>query len=378
MTAAADRAATGMNNKLHGLDHLRAIAITIVFLYHYGVIFPSPAWVRTAGQFGWTGVDLFFVLSGYLIAAQLFREVSTRGSISLKTFFLKRFFRIMPGYWAVVAIYICLPFAREREAPAPLWKYLTFTQNLGLHLRTQGSFSHAWSLCIEEQFYLLLPCILLLLIFIRVFEKSGWLLFVLFGAGFAIRYYAYQHSVAPFENDDYIWAYWYKAIYYPTYCRLDAVLTGVGIAALAQFRPDIMSRITKHGNLLLLLSILILTGAFFLCADQQSFHASIFGFPLIALGYGVMVLGAVSPASFLYKKSSALTAKIAVLSYAVYLVHKIIIHLTQGGFRQLHIAPDSNLMFLLCIITSAAGALLMNRLIETPFLALRNKLLYTR
>jgi peptidoglycan/LPS O-acetylase OafA/YrhL len=53
----------------------------------------------------------------------------------------------------VVALYFCFPYVREREALAPLWKYLTFTQNLELDISSQGTFSHAWSLCIEEQFY---------------------------------------------------------------------------------------------------------------------------------------------------------------------------------------------------------------------------------
>ena len=59
--------------KLHGLDHLRALAITAVFLYHYSIMFPHPPRLEAVGKFGWTGVDLFFVLSGYLIASQLFK-----------------------------------------------------------------------------------------------------------------------------------------------------------------------------------------------------------------------------------------------------------------------------------------------------------------
>lgn len=54
------------STKLHGLDHLRALAITLVIVYHYGHLFPHPEWTNTVSEFGWTGVDLFFVLSGYL------------------------------------------------------------------------------------------------------------------------------------------------------------------------------------------------------------------------------------------------------------------------------------------------------------------------
>jgi peptidoglycan/LPS O-acetylase OafA/YrhL len=88
----------GLSHKLHGLDHLRAFAIIFVFFFHYGRLFPHPEWTNTISVFGWSGVDLFFVLSGYLIASQLFKKIATQNKISLKEFFVKRFFRIIPIY----------------------------------------------------------------------------------------------------------------------------------------------------------------------------------------------------------------------------------------------------------------------------------------
>ena len=66
---------------LVGLTHLRALAIALVFVYHYQ-LFGHPAWVERAFAFGWTGVDLFFVLSGFLISRQLFHSIATTGSFS--------------------------------------------------------------------------------------------------------------------------------------------------------------------------------------------------------------------------------------------------------------------------------------------------------
>ncbi len=363
------------NNKLYGLDHLRAFAITIVFLFHYSNMFPHPEWMNGLFRFGWTGVGRFFVLRCYLIASQLFRYIAVGKKVSFKTFFLKRFFRIVPAYWVVVIIYFCFPFVREREALAPLWKYLSFTQNLGLDLRTQGTFSHAWSLCIEEQFYLVFPVVLMLLIASRMFKKSAWLIVVIFLIGLIARYYSYSHFVAPYENDDYVRIYWYKTIYYPTYCRLDGLLAGVSIAAMVQFRPALTRRITQYGNLLFLLSICILTGAYFLCLEQESFAASVWGFLLIAIGYGVMVVAAISPSCFLYKFNSGITATIATLSYAVYLTHKIVVHLTQNQFERWSVGKDSNWMFFICIFTCLVSAFLLNRIVEKPFLKLRSILL---
>jgi peptidoglycan/LPS O-acetylase OafA/YrhL len=344
-----------INHKLHGLDHLRAFAITIVFLYHYG-IFAHPAWIETINSFGWTGVDLFFVLSGFLIASQLLAEED----ISLRNFYIKRVFRIFPAYFLVVALYFCFPALRERSTPAPLWKFLTFTQNIGLDLKQNGAFSHAWSLCIEEQFYLLLPLLMILLP-----KKVGaWLIGILFVAGFGIRLFCWYHFVAPATTDS--WVVWYKWIYYPTFCRLDGLLVGVTLAAIQRHT-------VKYRIHLLIIGGVLITGAYILCQDEDLFNQSIFGFPLIAIAYGCIVAGA---AGAMVKKN-LVTGSLAALSYAVYLSHKIVIHVTQDLLGQ-WVAPNGTWMFLICVITCLAAAWLLRYLVEKPFLRWRNSLIGQR
>src|SRR5436853_5927527 len=141
-----------------GLDLLRALAIIVVVIYHAGIMgFPMPGRVH---RWGWLGVDLFFVLSGYLIGGQLLAPVARDQSINLKRFYVRRALRIMPAYFVVLAIYFLLPSWREYPDMAqPLWKFLFSIQNIALHGGT--AFSHAWSLAVEDQFYLALPFILL-------------------------------------------------------------------------------------------------------------------------------------------------------------------------------------------------------------------------
>lgn len=360
------------NTRLYGLDHLRALAITLVFVYHYGRLFASPQWLTYIGKFGWTGVDLFFVLSGYLIASQLFKEENRDGSISLRKFYLKRLFRILPPYLVVLAVYFLLPLFREREALAPLWKYLTFTQNIGLDLRYQGTFSHAWSLCIEEQFYLMLPLVILALAALKLFRKAWLLLLCLFLGGFVVRALCWTELVAPYEDN--IWINWYKWIYYPTYTRLDGLLTGISIAALFQFKPALAKRLQRYGNLLLVTGVLLLAAAYFVCARENTFAASVFGFPLVSIGYGFMVLAALCPSGILHNWSSQVTTRIAMLSYSIYLTHKIVIHLTQQYFSLLNIEKDTSLMFLISIAICIMVGAGMQLLVEKPFQQLRNRI----
>ena len=353
---------------------MRALAITVVFFFHYFIVSGGqPQWLPDIARFGWIGVDLFFVLSGFLISSQLFLQIKQGQIISFKVFFLKRFFRIIPIFFATVGLYFCFPLFREKEALPPIWKFLTFTQNFGLNLKDFATFSHAWSLCVEEHFYFFLPIILISLQKLNLFAKSYWLLLLLFVFGFAIRIYCFDHLYLPKIEDENSWLYWYKYIYYPTYNRLDGLLVGVSIAGIYEFLPNLWGKMSKFGNQFILLSLFVLTVAYFLCENQQDFNASIFGFPLIAIGFGFMVIAAISPTSFLYKWNSKFTTLIATLSYAIYLTHKGVIHTTHQLLNDFKI--ESNLMLIICIITCILVAYLLNLTIEKPFMKLRNKII---
>lgn len=370
MNHPTERLNPNTQNRLYGLDHLRALAIFLVFFYHYPILFSGkPEWLQNAAQFGWTGVDLFFVLSGFLISSQLFSQIKRGKDISLKNFYIKRFFRILPAYWVIVAIYFGFSGFHEREALPPIWKFLTFTQNFGLNIFDFGTFSHAWSLCVEEHFYLFLPLILIILQSTHLFKKSYWLLIFLFLFGIALRIFIWNNFYLPEKIE------WYKDIYYPTYNRLDGLLMGVSIAGIYQFRPDIWNKISRYGNHLVVISLLVLTSAYYLCEDQHSFNASIFGFPLVSVGYGLIVLGALCPTSFLYRWNSKTTTFIAMLSYAIYLSHKGIIHITQQITSSLNIDQNSNVMIPICIITCVLSAWVLHIAVEKPFMELRERVI---
>jgi peptidoglycan/LPS O-acetylase OafA/YrhL len=132
---------------------------------------------------------------------------------------------------------------------------------------------------------------------------------------------------------------------------LDGLLVGVSLAGLFQFFPKTRAWLTRRGNLLLLVGAGLITGAWFFCSDQYSFHASVFGFPLVA---------------------------IATLSYSIYLTHKGVIHLSQQLFTKWGIAEDSTGMFFLCIVMSILGALVLRYIVERPFLRLRDLILQKR
>lgn len=340
--------------------------------YHYGQFFAHPNWVHAIGSFGWTGVDLFFVLSGYLITSQLLREAAVHRRLSLKRFYIRRSLRILPAYAAILSLYFLFPALRESDKIAPLWKFIIFTQNIGLDATTLSAFSHAWSLCIEEHFYLVLPIFIMGLLHTGWLYRGVWLIPLLSLLGLLLRYYLYETKVL--GSADTIGS-WYTWIYFPTWARLDGLLAGVGLAALLHFRSTFRQGINAYGKYLLLGGVVLLFTATRIYQDPYSWLATLTGFPVIAAGYGLLVAAAVSPSVFLYRYASPITTFIAGLAYSLYLTHMMAFHLAQQQLSKWDWHLSSTGVFALCLSFAFVCAIVLNQLVERPFIRWRDKLL---
>lgn len=355
-----------------GLTHLRALAIVLVFLCHYEHA-PHPKWIEAVGAFGWTGVDLFFVLSGFLISRQLFRSIAETGTFSLPEFYFKRALRIWPAFLVVLACYYCFPSTHEREALPPLWRFLSFTQNIGLDVSTAGTFSHAWSLCIEEQFYFLLPLVLWASMALRLGRRGFWLLALMFVSGFIVRLFVYRGHLSALRDHPRFDLAWYKWIYYPTWARLDGLVVGIALAAGFELRPVVRASLARHGHRMLILGIGLWLAASWIFVEPRSLADSVVAFPAIALVYGVLVCAALSPSSVLARYPSRVTRWLASLSYALYLTHKSCIHLTQRYLGTQGIALNGNAMFVCCVAVCLAVAFGLHFSVERPFMQWRDR-----
>lgn len=266
-----------------GPDLLRAIAVLMVMLWHL----PRPARVGVLPDvwpWGWLGVDVFFVLSGYLIGGQLMARMAQGRRIDFADFYLRRAFRILPAFLAVLALYLLVPTMREGKAMLPAWRFLTFSMNWNLDAKATGTFSSAWSLCVEEYFYLLAPLTLLALR-----GRAKWAGPVLAGlilaGGMALRAGLFA-SVA-----DAPWNLYMAKLYYPTWARLDGLLLGVLLAAGRTFRPQLMARWLPSWAALLS-GLAAMAVALLVIKDngpQLDFAGSIFGYPLFSLACALLL-----------------------------------------------------------------------------------------
>src|SRR5437773_7311858 len=302
-----------------GLDLLRALAIIVVVIYHAALFgFKLPGRVD---RFGWIGVDLFFVLSGYLIGGQLLAPLARDRRINLRRFFARRALRIMPAYFAILAVYFLLPPWREYpEMSQPLWKFLLSVQNIALHGGT--AFSHAWSLAVVDQFCLALP-FLLLFLYRRPCPAIIIPCLIVFG-GIALR--AFLAAQNPSVDGGVSFRGFQAWIYYPTWTRLDPLVFGVALAAIEKFRPTWWQRLINCAPWLWLPALGLIAYALYLGeTDTPTVVACVWQFPLIAVGMAALLVCAVSPRLPLCRVAIPGAAFITSIAYSAYLIQKLVI-----------------------------------------------------
>lgn len=317
------------------------------------------------------GVDLFFVLSGFLIGGQVFSAIAKGRQFAFGDFYLRRAFRILPAFWAVLLLYVCWPTFREAAGMDALWKFLTFTINFSIDYGLNSSFSHAWSLCVEEHFYLFFPVLAVAL----MRQTSTWkftllCIFVVLG-GILLRAMIWTHNMATDPNMIRNW--FVEDIYYPTWNRLDGLLCGVALAAWKNFRPPSWLWARRYANFGLLLGVLVMALAFWLFLDRTGLLANTIGWPVLSLGLGLLVFAGADRDSFIGRVHVPSASWLAGISYSLYLIHKPAYHLLQAHWG-LQLEGTGFLAFLAYGSAAILAGAALHYAVERPFLKLRWRL----
>lgn len=372
-----------------GPDVLRSLAILLVMLVHLPVE-ATPSFLVGVRTYAWLGVDIFFVLSGFLIGTQLFKEVSRTGGVNLKSFYLRRAFRIFPAFFVVLGLYAVFPVVRDAPTMQSVWSFATFTVNFDFDPRVGRAFSQAWSLCVEEHFYLVLP-LLVLLLHRRI--SMSWTLLIA-GAivigGMILRYIIWESQVGVLVETDKLrnaFAVYLRDVYYPTYTRLDGLMFGVILAAARFFKPELCKRYAPPrvalpvGVALVVAALVVfsirgpLAGTdLFLVFQAQP--GAVAGFPLISIGIA-LILGAMLDVEHVLKRwpiPGAVT--VATLSYSLYLTHKSVFHIDRLIFGEENLQGDFG--FAVYLATSFAAATVLWFCVERTFLLLRDRVLSSK
>lgn len=362
------------------LDGVRAIAILLVLFHHFMAFAPLTnveqslfAWTKYA----WFGVDLFFVLSGFLITRILIK--AKESPHYFKSFFARRCLRIWPLYYGfLLLVFVLLPVIQLHLSPTAekhqwwFWVNLQnfYFANYGFHDRTTNPM---WSLAIEEQFYLMWPfCV-------RFLPKRAWLPLlgtVILGSVIA-RVVLFAQGTDPL------------VIYVSTFTHLDTIAIGCFLAVAMSYERFIKfsEKLGKHENALFVATLLGFLG-FLACKSDwrdQTMMGGILGYSLVAALSALLIFTAMVSSKrclllrFLENPFIVLVGKI---SFGIYVIHRTVEHLFAYflfPFFEKYVpqAPSIALMTSLCAITFLV-ALASYHFYEMRFLKLKRYFEYVK
>lgn len=340
------------------LDVVRGLAILLAMGWHFNGQDTGIApldWLLWPGRaFGWAGVDLFFVLSGFLVGRLVMQEQRRTGGFDARRFLVRRAFKL----WPILYIFL------GAMALAVPWQ--TFAWQIGLHLqnyvRTPVA-THLWSLAVEEHFYLAFA-----LIFPLWARSAGegrntrallGALALLIAAAPVLRFAAVQFGVVP------------VAIQIQTQYRMDALAFGVLLAAMCIHYPQLFDRLVQMKGLWALLALGLY--AILSVTSKVSPGGMVAGFSLSYLAGGALLL-------LIYRcgietwapRLSGCVAFMGLYSYAMYIWHVPMAHAVTAVAKRLALPPALEL--LAAYGASIVAAWAVTRVIERPFLRLRDTL----
>lgn len=285
---------------LPNLDFLRAIAILMVLFLHITANFTTK--LNLYSGFGRYGVELFFVLSGFLVGCLFFNERHAKGNVNILNFILRRVSRTLPPYFIVlIPAFLSVWFFKQEKFD---FKYLFFIQN---YIEKIPFYKVSWSICVEEHFYLILPFILLFLFKLNSRAIQIVLILVFLFSSLFFRIIEI--------NDLGSFGYYQTASHF----HFDSMICGVIAAWLYTFKDFKFILGSQIFAISLSLSILVLS---FFIGDINMF---IYGKLFLSMAFSLLVLMAASVRQFSIGKSK-LFRNIALSSYATYLTHPILIN----------------------------------------------------
>ena len=350
------------NRYIHSVDGLRAVAVVAVLLYHLGI-----DWIPG----GFLGVDLFFVISGYVITGLILDSIERSGTLDLRAFYLSRIRRLVPALIAMVVLTLLYigTYAPEtvRRFVSDLPYVFTGTMNWALVSRQQDYFEaigrppllqHTWSLAVEAQFYLIWPLVLLLVL--RYFGKkniSVAALGIALVSGIALFLYSVQidtHASAV------------SHVYFGTDTHSIGLFLGAALA-VSWHPQNLTKEITRRAqdfiDLIGVIGFLGLLSAFLFIKESDPTLYRI-AFPIAAIFGCATLISVVHPASrFAPILSTKPMIWIGERSYGIYLWHWIVFQLTRPS---IDLVGDDWALYALRVLVVFALADISLRYVELP------------
>lgn len=354
------------SNRNFGLDLLRALAIFFVVHGHGAFLLADTHLVFTTRIPMPDVVDIFFVLTGFLIGGIFLSYAEKQHRVDnqkVLRFYARTALRILPNYYVVLIVYILLVkggLVVGNTSAFPLWRFATFTQNLCTPF--YDFYWESWCLPVQWWFYILFP--LLLLLFSKQFSvKKITPIICLF---FIMLSVCYRIAIASYATDEFWWDVWVRKT---VLSRFDCIYFGVLAAWVRHYFPEMWDR---HAVKSFLLALVLLTIVILLPRQIGTLYKNVFYFTLQAISI-VMFLPFVTRIQSYRTVFGKLITKISVLSYAMYLVNLMIVQLISNNFSDSfhHWGVWGYLLYWFIVLMASY---LLYILVERPFAKIRARI----
>ena len=363
--------------RVFGLDLMRAIAILLLVFSHLLWIAPETTGLikDLMSLAGVMGVEIFFVLSGFLIGRIIYKLFLSEhfSKRKLLYFWARRWFRTLPNYYLVLILNIILCTYIGMELPKELWQYFFFIQNF--YWEMPWFFPESWSLSIEEFAYILGPLILYCsLLFFNIKNKSRLFLLVTFGIISLFLMTKVEYNSQTEESDIIFWNTHLKAV---VMYRLDAIYYGV---LAAYFSLVFEKKWLKLRVLFLYLGIIIFLGINYLIPNAQLLiQQHPFFWNVLYLPINSVAIAFCLPWLSSWKRAPKIVlvpvTLISLVSYAMYLLHYSVIMQLMKYYLPSEGLPKFDLIIyiLVYLAITVLSSYLLYKLFEKPMMDLRDK-----
>lgn len=355
--------------RVFGLDLMRALAIVFVVLSHGALILNSTSKFPFIPLIN--GVELFFVLSGFLIGGILIKTFENEANFGIKimwNFWVRRWFRTLPNYYLILILNIIVVYYGIiiEDFSQFSWKFFLFLHNL--YSPFLGFFWESWSLSIEEWFYLLFPIILgLLYFFLRLLKMSKKLVFLIATLTFLFASFFLRFFIASTFDVDNFWIG--VKIYSVVIYHLDGIALGLLAAFIKFWHPTFWH---KHRNSAFILGIIISYAVLLYSWQPNDFFTKVFKISFQSIGCFLLLakFDSIKKAPLIITK---VVTHISLISYSMYLIN---LALVAEVIRD-NVTLDSSLktwlfygIYWLVVIISST---LLYKYFEKPIMNLRDK-----